>query len=504
MSPDGMREAATLEQRWVLALTSAAAFMVVLDALVVSTALTAIRVDLGASVEQLGWMVNAYTLAFAVLLMPAAAAADWLGRKRVFTAGIGVFTAASAACALSPGIGWLIAARAVQGSGAALVMPCALTLIGAAFPPPLRPKALGMFAAVTGLAVPLGPLMGGAVVQGISWQWIFWINVPAGVVTIVLARTRLPESHGPGGGADLPGLVLVAGAALAVVWGLVRGNTVGWGSAEVVSALAAGALLTLGFVGRELGVSEPMLPMRLFRSRAFSAGNTGMFFLWASALGSVFFMAQYLQNALHYGPLAAGLRLMPWGATTVLIPRLAGSLITRLGERPFLAAGMTLHAAGMTWIALIAGPHLGYWHLAAPLVISGAGVAMASPAAQSAVLSSVAPPDIGKASGAFSTMRQLGGAFGVAACVAVFGHAGSYASAQAFADGFAPAIGACAALALAGAIAGVALPGRRSGASRPPAHAAPPVQAGAWPVDLNQPHAQENRTSHNAFVTEQP
>jgi EmrB/QacA subfamily drug resistance transporter len=488
MTTGGMPETPAPARRWVLALTSVASLMVVLDALVVSTALTTIRVRLGASVEELGWTVNAYTLSFAVLLMPAAAAGDRLGRRRVFTAGLGLFVAASAACALATGAGWLIAARAVQGAGAALVMPCALTLLSAAFPPPLRPKALGMFTAVTGLAVPLGPLLGGAVVQGISWQWIFWLNIPAGVVTIALARARIPESHGPAAAIDLPGLALVTGAAFAIVWGLVRGNEVGWGSAEVVSALTAGVLLTAGFAAWEQRARAPMLPMRLFRSRAFSAGNAGMFFLWASALGAVFFMAQFLQDGLHYGPLAAGLRLMPWGATTVLIPRLAGGLITRFGERPFLAAGLGLQAAGMTWIALIAGPGLAYWHLVAPLVISGAGVAMASPAAQSAVLSSSAPQDIGKASGAFSTMRQLGGAAGVAILVAVFGRAGSYASAQAFTDGFAPAIGACAALSLTGAIASLAVPGRRAAASATAAQAAPPVQAS---TGLNRPHAQE-------------
>ncbi len=462
MSPGGTPATPALAQRWVLALTSVASLMVILDTLVVSTALTTIRVHLGASVEELGWTVSAYALSFAVLLMPAAAAGDRIGRRRVFTAGLGLFAAASAACALATGAGWLIAARAVQGAGAALVMPCALTLLSAAFPPALRPKALGVFASVTGLAVPLGPLLGGAVVQGISWPWIFWLNVPIGVVTITLARFRIRESRGPGTTVDLPGLALVAGAAFGIVWGLVRGNQAGWGSAEVVSALAAGMLLSAGFVAWELRARAPMLPMRLFGSRAFSAGNAGMFFLWASALGALFFMAQYLQNALHYGPLAAGLRLMPWGATTVLIPQLAGALITRFGERPFLTAGLALHAAGMTWIALIAGPRLGYWQMVAPLVISGAGVAMASPAAQSSVLSNAAPQDIGKASGAFSTMRQLGGAFGVAILVAVFSRTGSYASAQAFSNGFAPAIGACAALSLTGAIASLAAPSRRT------------------------------------------
>jgi MFS family permease len=204
-------------------------------------------------------------------------------------------------------------------------------------------------------------------------------------------------------------------------------------------------------------------------------------------------MAQYLQDALHYGPLAAGLRLMPWGATTVLIPQLAGALITRFGERPFLTAGLALHAAGMTWIALIAGPRLGYWQMVAPLVISGAGVAMASPAAQSSVLSSVAPPDIGKASGAFSTMRQLGGAFGVAVLIAVFSRTGSYASAQAFSNGFAPAIGACAALSLAGAIASLAVPGRRSATQVAPTKGPLPIEAADQfeAADVKQPHAQE-------------
>jgi MFS family permease len=258
--------------------------MVVLDTLVVSTALTTIRVHLGASVEELGWTVNAYTLSFAVLLMPAAAAGDRLGRRRVFTAGLGLFAAASAACALATGAGWLIAARAVQGAGAAMVMPVALALLSVAFPAALRPRVLGTFTAVTGLAVPLGPLLGGAVVQGISWPWIFWLNVPAAAVVITLALARILESHGPAAVVDLPGLALVTGAASGIVWGLVRGNQAGWGSAEVVSALVAGALLTAGFAAWELRARAPMLPMRLFRSRAFSADNAAMFFRWASAL----------------------------------------------------------------------------------------------------------------------------------------------------------------------------------------------------------------------------
>jgi MFS family permease len=340
-------------------------------------------------------------------------------------------------------------------------MPVALALLGAAFPPADRPRALGVFAGVTGLAVPLGPLLGGAVVQGISWPWIFWLNVPTGLALIALVLARIGESHGPRGAVDAPGVLLVTGAALAIVWGLVRGNPAGWDSPEVIGSLTAGVILTVGFVICEHRASAPMLPMRLFASRRFSAGNAVAFFHWASAFGAVFFMSQFLQNGLGYGPLAAGLRLMPWGATTIIVPQLAGRLISRFGERPFVVGGMSLHGGSMVWIALVAGPHLAYVQLVVPLILSGAGVAMSLPAAQSAVLSAVEPQDIGRASGAFSTLRQLGGAFGVAMLVAVFAGAGGYGSRQAFSDGFVAAIAACGGLALAAALAGSALPGRR-------------------------------------------
>jgi len=448
-------------RRWVLGLTAAASLMVVLEALVVSTALTSIRADLGASIEQLEWTVSAYVLSFAVLLMSAAALGDRFGRRRMFASGLGLFTAASVACALAPGVGWLIAARVVQGAGAALVMPLALALLSTAFPPQLRPKALGMFAAISGLAVPLGPLFGGAVVEGISWPWIFWLNVPIGLLLIPLAVTRIEESYGPDTAIDMPGLALVTGAALGIVWGLVRGNSAGWESPEILVALALGLLLAVAFVGWELRARQPMLPMRLFRSRPFSAGNAAIFFHWGSALGALFFMAQFLQAGLGYGPLAAGLGLMPWGATTVIVPQIAGRLVNRIGERPFIVAGLALNALALIWIAVIAAPDLAYWQIAAPLILSGTGIAMSLPAAQSAVLTSVGRPDIGKASGTFSTARQLGGAFGVAVVVAAFAGAGSYATAQAFSDGFVAATVASAGLSLTGALAGTALPRRR-------------------------------------------
>jgi EmrB/QacA subfamily drug resistance transporter len=451
----------TSKTAWVLALTSIASFMVALDTLVVSTALSTIRVHLHASVAQLEWTVNSYNLSFAVLLLTAAALGDRLGRRRVFATGLGLFAVASAACALAPDVGWLIAARAVQGAGAALVMPLAIAIVSTAFPAERRGTAIGLLMAVTGFAVAGGPLVGGAIAQGVSWQWIFWVNVPIGLLAVPFVLARIPESRGPDAALDIRGLALVTGAALGIVWGLVRGNAAGWGSVEVLGALAGGLALLGVFVVWERRASEPMLPTRLFRSRAFSAGNTAIFFTFASLFGAVFFLAQFLQTGLGYGPFGAGLRLVPWTATLFFVAPVAGALADRFGERPFMVGGLLLQAAGMTWIALIAQPGLAYGRLIPPLIVAGVGISMAIPSAQSSVLSSVEEGAIGKASGANAMMRELGGVFGIAVLVAVFAGAGGYASAQAFSDGFAPAMGVCAGLGVAGAIAGAALPSRR-------------------------------------------
>ena len=460
MNTMGTKTGSRSAQIWVLGLTSVASLMVALDALVVTTALSTIRLDLGASIEALEWTVNAYTLSFAVLLMTGAALGDRFGRRRMFTAGLGLFAAASAACAVGPGVGWLIAARAVQGVGAALVMPLALALLSVAFPPERRAWAMGIFSGVTGLSVLGGPVVGGALVQGIAWQWIFWLNVPIGLIAIPLALRRIEESSGPRTALDGPGLVLATGAAVGLVWGLVRGNPAGWGSLEVVAALAAGAVLTVAFVAWELRAGEPMLPMRLFRSRSFSAANAANLLLFASLFGAVFFMAQFLQTAQHHGPLDTGVRLLPWTAMLFLVAPIAGARAERVGVRPLIAGGLLLQATGMAWIALIARPDLPYGELVPPLVIAGVGVSMAMPAIQSSVVNSVPPRYIGKASGTFNTLRQLGGAFGVAVLVAVFAAVGGYASPKAFSDGFAAAIGFSAVLALAGAFAGLAVPAR--------------------------------------------
>jgi EmrB/QacA subfamily drug resistance transporter len=446
----------------VLALTGVGGLMAALDTLVVSTALSTIRLHLHASVEQLEWTVNAYNLSFAVLLITAAALGDRFGRRNLYATGLGLFAAASAACALAPDIGWLIAARTVQGAGAALIVPLGLALLSEAFPAERRGAAIGIFSAITGLAVASGPLVGGAVVQGLDWEWIFWVNVPIGLVAIPFVLTRMRESHGPQAGLDIRGLALVTLGALGVVWGLVRGNQAGWGSAEVLASLVLGVLVLVGFVAWELRAPEPMLPMRFFRSRAFSAGNAAIFFTFASLFGTVFFYAQMLQTALGYGPLGAGLRLLPYTATFMSVAPVAGALADRVGERPLLVGGLTLQAAGIGWLALIITPNLAYPRMLAPFIIAGVGVSMAIPAAQNSVVGSVASEAIGKAAGVNSMMRELGGVFGIAVAVAVFAGAGGYATAQAFVDGFAPAIGVSAGLALAGALAALAMPRRRA------------------------------------------
>ena len=448
-------------RRWVLALTSIASFMVALDALVITTALSTLQADLDASIASLEWTVNAYLLSFAVLIITASALGDRFGRRRLFAVGIGLFTVASAACAVAPGVGWLIAARTVQGVGEAFVLPLGMALLAAAYPDEERAGALGLFSGITGLAVLGGPVVGGAIADGLDWRWIFWINVPIGLALIPLVFRQMRESVPVRSAFDIPGVALITGSALGMMWGLVRGNSVGWSSFEVLATLVAGGVLAIVFVAWERRASAPMLPLAFFRSRAFAWGNAASFFLYASLFGTLFFLAQFLQMAQGYGPLDAGLRLLPWTATLFVTAPIAGAVVNRIGERPLITAGLVLQAAGMAWISLVAAPDTAYRQLVPPLIVAGMGVSMAMPAVQNAILGAVPPGQAGKASGAFNMLRQLGAAFGIAILVAVFAAAGGYGSAQTFNDGFAPAIGVSAAFSLLGAVVGLGLPGRR-------------------------------------------
>jgi EmrB/QacA subfamily drug resistance transporter len=445
---------------WTFAITSIALFMVTLDNLVVTTALPVIRTDLDAGIEGLEWTVNAYTLTFAVLLLTGAALGDRFGRRRMFALGLGVFTAASAAAAMAPSIEVLNIARAVQGVGGAIVMPLTLTILSAAVPPNRRGVALGAWGGISGLAVAFGPLVGGAVVSGISWHWIFWLNVPIGLVLVPLALSRLEETRGPVERFDLPGLGLVSAGLFGIVWGLVRAGSLGWTSPQIVTALAGGAVLTAAFVAWELRTAHPMLPMRFFRDRTFALANTASLLMSFGMFGSIFLLAQFFQTAQGYSPLQSGLRILPWTAMPMIVAPIAGALSDRIGGHKLMGTGLALQALGLAWIAAATTAGVSYIDLVLPFTISGIGMGLFFAPVANVVLSSVRPEEEGQASGANSAIRELGGVFGVAVLASVFTHYGSYASPQTFSDGMVPAVWIGAAVVLLGSIAAFAI--RRS------------------------------------------
>jgi EmrB/QacA subfamily drug resistance transporter len=445
---------------WTFAITSVALFMVTLDNLVVTTALPVIREDLNASLSQLEWTVNAYTLTFAVLLLTGAALGDRFGRRLMFSVGIGVFTISSAAAALAPTATALDLARAAQGVGGAIVTPLTLTILSAAVPAERRGLALGAWGGIGGLAVAMGPLVGGAVVEGISWQWIFWLNVPIGLILAPLAFLRLRESHGPGGRLDLPGLALASAGLFGIVWGLVRANEVGWGSTEIVGSLVGGSVLLALFVLWELRAPAPMLPMRFFRNRAFTLTNVSALFMFFGMFGSIFLLAQFFQTVQGYSPLEAGLRILPWTAMPIFIAPIAGALSDRIGGQRIMGVGLALQAIGIAWIATVSTPTVPYSDVVIPFFISGIGMALFFAPVANVVLSAVRPEEEGQASGAQNAIRELGGVFGVAVLASIFAHYGGYLSGQDFVDGMRPAVWVGAVLVALGSVAAFAIPRR--------------------------------------------
>jgi EmrB/QacA subfamily drug resistance transporter len=442
---------------WTFAITSVALFMTTLDNLVVTTALPVIHRDLHASLSGLEWTVNAYTLTFAVFLITGAALGDRFGRRRMFVIGLAIFTAGSAAAALAPSIEVLIAARAVQGFGGAIVLPLTLTILSAAVPPEKRGLALGAWGGISGLAVAIGPLVGGAVVQGISWQWIFWLNVPIGLALIPLAALRLKESRGPNDALDLPGVGLASVGLFGIVWGLVRGNQVGWGSPEIVGALVLGSAVLALFVLWELHTKEPMLPLRFFRNRTFTAANVASLLMFFGMFGSIFLLAQFFQTVQGYSPLQAGLRILPWTAMPIFVAPIAGALSDRIGGRPLMVTGLGLQAAGLAWIAAVSTPTVAYSALVVPFILSGIGMALYFAPVANVVLSSVRREEEGQASGANNAIRELGGVFGVAVLASVFAHYGGYRTGQTFVDGLIPALYVGAGFVAAGAVAALGI-----------------------------------------------
>jgi EmrB/QacA subfamily drug resistance transporter len=445
---------------WAVVITSLALFMATMDNLVVTTALPVIRLHLHAGLSGLEWTVNAYTLTFAVLLLTGAALGDRFGRRRMFLSGLTLFTVASAAAAVSPTVGWLVFARAVQGVGAALIMPLSLTLLSAAVSPERRNAALGLWGAIGGVAVATGPLVGGAVTSGWSWQYIFWINVPVGVVLLGLARWRLVESRGPRQRLDFGGVVLATVGLLGVVLGLVRGNAHGWSSPGVLASFAIGTVGLIAFVAWENRSHNPMLPLGLFRSRAFTAVNVVAMLMSFGMFGSIFFLSQFLQVVQHYSPFAAGLRVLPWTGMPMVVAPIAAALSSRFGGRPVLASGLALMASGLAWLALVTTATVPYGMLWPAFVMSGVGMALFFVPLASVVLSSVRPEQEGVASGTNSAFRELGGVLGIATLGAVFSAHGGYDTPAAYISGLLPAVWVGVVVLGVGAVVALMLPRR--------------------------------------------
>jgi EmrB/QacA subfamily drug resistance transporter len=312
----------------------------------------------------------------------------------------------------------------------------------------------------------LGPLVGGAVVDGISWQWIFWLNVPIGIVLLPLALRFLRETHGPAGQLDLRGLALVSAGLLGIVWGLIHGQGDGWTSPQIVGSLVAGAILTAGFVLWELRAPAPMLPMRFFRNRAFAAANAASLFMYFGMFGSIFLLTQFLQTVQGHSPLGAGLRVLPWTAMPMFVAPIAGALSDRIGGRPLMATGLALQAIGLAWIAAVSSPTVPYTELVIPFVLSGTGMAMFFAPVANVVLSAVRAEEEGQASGANNAIREVGGVFGVAVLASVFAHYGGYGTPQTFVDGLTPAVWVGAVVVAGGSLASLAIPRLRPSEER--------------------------------------
>jgi EmrB/QacA subfamily drug resistance transporter len=458
---------------WVMGLTSTAYFMVILDSVVVITALPRMQRDLHVSLASLQWTLNAYGIAFAAGIITAAALGDRIGRRKVFTSGLALFTVASVACAVAANASELIAARTVQGLGGAVVLPLSLTILTTAFPIERRGLIVGVYGGLAGLAVAMGPIVGGAVTQGIDWHWIFWINVPIGVIAVLLGVRLLPESYGAPGRLDLVGVGLLSAGAVALVWALSRATEAGWSSTEVVSTLVAGAVLLVVFVRWERSAPEPMVPLRLFAVRDFALGNVTTFLMSGAIFAGGLLATEEFQLARHYSPVGAGARLLPFFATPMLVSPVAGALSDRIGRRPIIVVGLSMLTAGFAWVAWRDSLRTSWIELVIALLIAGVGISMALPTVPTAVLNAVAPDEMGKASGINYMAQRFGAVFAVAIGSTVFATYGGLESPASVTAGFKPALWACSVLAGLGALAATAMSGR----PRRAAEAALPIAA---------------------------
>jgi EmrB/QacA subfamily drug resistance transporter len=400
---------------WTVGALALSIFTIMLDSTVVSVALPAIQRDLQIDLTELEWTVNAYTLVFAVLLLLGGKLADFFGRRRILLVGLAIFTLASVACALAPSGGALIAGRAAQGIGAALIMPATLSIIAATFPPEKRGAAIGIWASASLLAVALGPLTGGLIIKYLSWTWIFYINIPTGAVAMTTARAVISESRDPGGEKrlDIPGLVASAAALFGLTFGLIEGNAFGWGSPEIlVSLIGAGVAFAL-FVLLERYRPRPMLDLALFRNATFAGANVVGLLAMVGIFAVFFFMSIFMQLVLGYSAVEAGATFLPMTLLIVVITPLAGRLTDRIGPRWLMTIGMTLVAVSLFLFSRL-DADAGFWTMLPGLLIGGLGLGLTAPPMMAAVLGSVPVAISGLAGGVLSAFRLVGGALGIA------------------------------------------------------------------------------------------
>ncbi len=464
LSPRGGTKSPTTSQGLTVLLTAVAYFMVTLDALVVVTALPSMHKSFGGGIGTLQWTVSAYTIAFGAGILTAAALGDRFGRRKVYVAGLALFTMASAACALAPDATVLIACRALQGIGAAIVMPLSLTILTAAFPPQKRGAVVGIWGGIAGLAVASGPLIGGGITQALSWHWIFWVNVPIGIAATIGAAAFLPESYGPRSRLDVPALVLVSAGVGVLIWGLVQGGQEGWGTTQNLVGLLGGAFLLGTFVWWEARAPEPMIPLALFRRVSFTSAVTTQFFMAAAIFSAAFLTSQYFQFALGDSPLGTGLRFLPWTATPLVVAPIAGALSDRLGPRVLIVPGLLMQGIGFAWMVDLAATSAHYSSFVVPFIVAGVGISMSLPCVTAGGLNAAPPELLGKAAGTLNTVQQFGVVFGVAVVTAVFNSHGSLANAASVTSGYRAALAVSAGASVLGALAAIGI--RRARASQ--------------------------------------
>ena len=476
-----MRAAIFAEEnrKWLtLAAVSFGLFMIMLDNTVVNVALPSIQRDLGATLSELQWIVTGYALAFASLMLIGGKVADAYGRRRIFVIGIVVFTLASLFCGLATSSEMLIVARIFQGAGAALMNPATLSIIAATFPPHQRGAAIGIWAGVSGLALAIGPLVGGLITEHLDWNWIFFVNIPVGVLGIAASYLFIDESRDETHvSLDLPGLATSALGLFALTYGLIEANAYGWTSARIVGAFALAAVSLAAFVVIERRRRDPMLPLDLFRSRTFTGANLVILLVALAMFGVFFFVSLYMQNVLGYSAVQAGAAFLPMTILIILVAPIAGKASDRIGSRGLLTAGMLLVALQLVLFSRL-GSDASYWNLLPALVIGGLGMALTMTPSTAAATRSVSVDKAGVGSAVLNSSRQVGGTMGIALIGAIMAaEAGGEVSVDAFMRGFEKALVVAAGIAALGALVAFVLirPHEGAGAGHSEHAAAEPV-----------------------------